>query len=54
VIDGAINGLAMGVVPWFTRLAGRMQSGYVFTYAFAMVIGVVVLITIAAITGGAN
>jgi NADH-quinone oxidoreductase subunit L len=54
VIDGAINGLAMGVVPWFTRLAGRLQSGYVFTYAFAMVIGVVVLITIAAITGGAN
>ncbi|GGD34688.1 NADH-quinone oxidoreductase subunit L [Sinisalibacter lacisalsi] len=54
VIDGAINGLAMGVVPWFTRLAGRLQSGYVFTYAFAMVIGIVVLITIMAITGGAN
>jgi NADH-quinone oxidoreductase subunit L len=54
VIDGAINGVAMGIVPWFTRLAGRLQSGYVFTYAFAMVIGIVVLITIMAITGGAN
>ncbi|SMH29339.1 NADH-quinone oxidoreductase subunit L [Maritimibacter sp. HL-12] len=54
VIDGAINGLAMGIVPWFTRLAGRLQSGYVFTYAFTMVIGIVVLITIVAITGGAN
>jgi NADH-quinone oxidoreductase subunit L len=54
VIDGAINGLAMGIVPWFTRAAGRLQSGYVFTYAFAMVIGIVALITIMALTGGAN
>ena len=34
--------------PWgssrgFTRLAGRAQSGYIFTYAFAMVIGIAVL-----------
>jgi len=54
VIDGAINGLAMGIVPWFTRQASRLQSGYVFTYAFAMVIGIVVLITIMALIGGAN
>jgi len=26
-------------------LAGRAQSGYIFTYAFAMVLGIVVLIT---------
>jgi NADH-quinone oxidoreductase subunit L len=44
-IDGAINGVAMGIVPFFTRLAGRAQSGYIFTYAFAMVIGITVLIT---------
>jgi NADH-quinone oxidoreductase subunit L len=44
----------MGVVPYFTRAAQRLQSGYVFTYAFAMVIGIVVLITIMALTGGAN
>ena len=53
-IDGAINGLAMGVVPWLTRQAGRLQSGYVFTYAFAMVLGIVVLVTIMALIGGAN
>jgi NADH-quinone oxidoreductase subunit L len=45
VIDGGINGLAMGVIPFFTRLAGRMQSGYIFHYVFVMVIGIVVLVT---------
>ncbi|MFU8779025.1 MAG: proton-conducting transporter membrane subunit, partial [Roseovarius sp.] len=54
VIDGSINGVAMGIVPWFTRLAGRAQSGYIFTYAFAMVIGIVVLVTWMTIFGGAN
>ncbi|KNG92468.1 NADH-quinone oxidoreductase subunit L [Pseudaestuariivita atlantica] len=53
VIDGSINGVSMGIVPFFTRLAGRAQSGYVFTYAFAMVLGIVALITWMAI-GGAN
>jgi NADH-quinone oxidoreductase subunit L len=38
-IDGGINGLAMGVIPFLTRLAGRAQSGYLFHYAFAMVLG---------------
>ena len=54
VIDGSINGVAMGIIPFFTRLAGRAQSGYVFTYALAMVIGIVVLITWMAISGGAE
>ncbi len=45
LIDGTINGIAMGIIPFFTRLAGRAQSGYVFTYAFAMVLGIAVLIT---------
>ncbi|MGB0959685.1 MAG: NADH-quinone oxidoreductase subunit L [Halocynthiibacter sp.] len=54
VIDGTINGVAMGIVPFFTRLAGRMQSGYLFHYAFAMVIGIVVLITWMTISGGAH
>jgi NADH-quinone oxidoreductase subunit L len=52
IIDGSINGIAMGVVPFFTRLAGRAQSGYMFHYAFAMVIGVVLLVSYFAITGG--
>ncbi len=54
VIDGGINGLAMGIIPFFTRLAGRAQSGYLFHYAFAMVLGIVVLITWMTMTGGAE
>ncbi|WP_322892713.1 MULTISPECIES: NADH-quinone oxidoreductase subunit L [unclassified Yoonia] len=53
-IDGGINGIALGIIPFFTRLAGRAQSGYVFTYAFAMVLGIAVLITIVTLFGGAN
>ncbi|MFV0335971.1 MAG: proton-conducting transporter membrane subunit, partial [Tropicimonas sp.] len=51
VIDGGINGLAMGIIPWFTRLAGRVQSGYIFHYAFAMVLGIVILVTWMTIVG---
>ncbi|SLN42509.1 NADH-quinone oxidoreductase subunit L [Roseivivax jejudonensis] len=54
VIDGTINGIALGIVPFFTRLAGRAQSGYIFTYAFAMVIGIAVLITWMTLFGGAE
>ncbi len=53
-IDGGINGLAMGVIPFFTRLAGRAQSGYVFHYAFAMVLGIVVIVTFVTLAGGSN
>ena len=54
VIDGGINGLAMGIVPYFTRLVGRAQSGYLFHYAFAMVIGLAILITWMTIAGGSR
>jgi NADH-quinone oxidoreductase subunit L len=54
VIDGTINGVSMGIVPWFTRLAARAQSGYLFHYAFAMVIGIGVLMTWMTLTGGAH
>jgi NADH-quinone oxidoreductase subunit L len=53
-IDGIIYGIAAGIVPWFTRLSGRVQSGYVFHYAFAMLIGLSALITWFAVRGGAN
>ena len=52
IIDGGINGLAMGIIPWFTRMAGRAQSGYLFHYAFAMVLGIALLITIATLSFG--
>ncbi|MEP1587591.1 MAG: NADH-quinone oxidoreductase subunit L [Tateyamaria sp.] len=54
VIDGSINGVSMGIVPFITRLAGRAQSGYIFTYAFAMVIGIAVLVTWMSLSGGAH
>ena len=54
VIDGSINGVAMEIIPFFTRLAGRAQSGYIFTYAFAMVMGIAVLITWMTLFGGAE
>ncbi|MET4101944.1 NADH-quinone oxidoreductase subunit L [Roseovarius sp. MBR-78] len=54
VIDGSLNGVALGLVPRLTRLAGRAQSGYIFTYAFAMVIGIVILVTWMTMFGGAN
>ncbi|MFV0386186.1 NADH-quinone oxidoreductase subunit L [Paracoccus sp. (in: a-proteobacteria)] len=44
VIDGAINGVALGIIPRLTRFAGRVQSGFLFHYAFAMVLGIVGLL----------
>jgi len=54
VIDGSINGIAMGLIPMLTRLAGRAQSGYIFHYAFAMVLGIVALVTWMTLSGGAH
>jgi NADH-quinone oxidoreductase subunit L len=54
VIDGSLNGVALGIIPFFTRLAGRAQSGYLFHYAFAMVMGIVVLVTWMTLFGGAK
>jgi NADH-quinone oxidoreductase subunit L len=54
VIDGTINGIAMGIIPWLTRLAGRAQSGYVYHYAFAIFIGLVSIITWMTIGGSAH
>lgn len=54
VIDGAINGVALGLIPRLTRLAGRVQSGYLFHYAFAMVVGIVVLMFWVVLTGGSH
>ena len=51
-IDGFLNGLAMGFVPWLTRFSGRVQSGFIFHYAFAMLIGLSALITWFAFYGG--
>jgi len=54
VIDGLINGVAMGLIPRLTRLAGKMQSGYIFHYAFAMVLGIAALMFWVMLSGGAH
>ena len=53
-IDGFLNGLAMGVLPMFNRLYARAQSGYLYTYAFAMVLGIAALVTYVTLAGGAH
>jgi len=43
-IDGAIDGIALGAVPALARAAGRFQSGLIYSYAFTMVIGLVLIV----------
>ena len=54
VIDGFLNGLALGVMPMLNRAYARAQSGYLYTYAFAMVLGIAALVTYVTLTGGAH
>ncbi|MGO4686063.1 NADH-quinone oxidoreductase subunit L [Hyphomicrobium sp. 2TAF46] len=44
VIDGAINGTATGVVRITDRVV-KLQTGYMYHYAFAMLIGVAAILT---------
>jgi NADH-quinone oxidoreductase subunit L len=45
VIDGVfVNGSAR-VVGWFARLTRRIQTGYIYNYAFAMIFGILLLLT---------
>jgi len=44
VIDGFINGSARAV-GWIAQLVRTLQSGYIYHYAFAMIIGILVLLT---------
>ncbi len=46
LIDGLmVNGTARAV-GWFSRFARRMQTGFLYDYAFAMIIGLLVLMSI--------
>ncbi|MBW7922766.1 MAG: NADH-quinone oxidoreductase subunit L [Rubellimicrobium sp.] len=53
-IDGTVNGISMGIVPFFTRVNARAQSGFLFTYAFAMVLGFALFLAWITLSGGAN
>ena len=51
VIDGTIDGTAKSVL-WGTGRIIRLQTGYVYHYAFAMLIGVAALLTYFIVAGG--
>jgi NADH-quinone oxidoreductase subunit L len=45
VIDGIlVNGTARAI-GWFSTVARQVQTGYVYHYAFAMILGLFLLIT---------
>jgi NADH-quinone oxidoreductase subunit L len=51
VIDGTIDGTGKSVL-WSTGRIVKLQTGYVYHYAFAMLIGVAALLTYFILTGG--
>ncbi|MEX3605269.1 MAG: NADH-quinone oxidoreductase subunit L [Burkholderia sp.] len=51
VIDGVVNGSAR-FVSWFASVIRFLQSGYIYHYAFAMIIGMLGLLTLFVTLGG--
>ena len=51
VIDGLVNGSAR-FVGWFASVIRFLQSGYIYHYAFAMIIGMLGLLTLFVTLGG--
>jgi NADH-quinone oxidoreductase subunit L len=51
VIDGIVNGMAK-FVGWFAGVIRFLQSGYIYHYAFAMIIGMLGLLTLFVTLGG--
>jgi len=45
LIDGTLVNGSARVVGWFSGVARRLQSGYIYHYALAMILGVFVLMT---------
>ncbi|MFC3338236.1 NADH-quinone oxidoreductase subunit L [Paracandidimonas soli] len=45
LIDGLVVNGSARVVGWFSALSRHLQSGYIYHYAFAMIIGVMALLT---------
>jgi NADH-quinone oxidoreductase subunit L len=45
VIDGVLVNGSARTVGWFARVVRYLQSGYIYHYAFAMIIGILVLLT---------
>jgi NADH-quinone oxidoreductase subunit L len=51
VIDGIVNGSAR-FIGWFAGVVRFLQSGYIYHYAFAMIIGMLGLLTLFVTLGG--
>jgi NADH-quinone oxidoreductase subunit L len=51
VIDGIVNGSARAI-GWFAGVIRFLQSGYIYHYAFAMIIGMLGLLTLFVTLGG--
>ncbi|KNH10352.1 NADH-ubiquinone oxidoreductase chain L [Candidatus Burkholderia brachyanthoides] len=51
VIDGVVNGSAK-FMGWFASVIRFLQSGYIYHYAFAMIIGMLSLLTLFVTLGG--
>jgi NADH-quinone oxidoreductase subunit L len=51
VIDGIVNGSARSVA-WFAGVIRFLQSGYIYHYAFAMILGMLGLLTLFVTLGG--
>lgn len=45
LIDGLMVNGAARLVGWFAAVARHVQTGYLYTYAFAMIIGLLILLT---------
>jgi len=45
VIDGVLVDGSARAVGWFAQVIRSLQSGYIYHYAFAMIIGILVLLT---------
>ena len=45
IIDGTLVNGSWKVVGWFSGVVRRVQSGYLYHYALAMILGVFVLMT---------
>jgi NADH-quinone oxidoreductase subunit L len=51
IIDGIVNGSAR-FIAWFASVIRFLQSGYIYHYAFAMIIGMLGLLTLFVTLGG--
>jgi NADH-quinone oxidoreductase subunit L len=47
VIDGLMVNGSANAVGWFATIIRKIQSGYIYNYAFAMIFGIVLLLSLA-------